>query len=343
MNATERYERLLGRRAPNDDRLYRRYAEGFEFERGSAIKFLLGAMKAVDQTYTSRLKGEGDRVEHQIVTRLEDEYPGLACRRQGSVSNNTHIRYYSDVDVLSIIDKYFSLEPPQKAASPYSGDPVDDLSTLRQNCLQKLERAFPAVDFDDSGSTAIAMSGGSLICKVDVVPANWYNTNAFATSGAERDRGVQVLDRSTGKRNANYPFLHNYRINQLDHNYAGVPKMLMRLLKTVRSDLEETEGNPGCSSYDLCSLVYRMPPQFLVVQLNRPLDIIENLLVWLRATLESEELQSSLKVVDDTRVIYKDETVKNGVSRVRSTLAEIHAEAERELGGLALISESHVA
>ncbi len=106
MSINNRYDNLLRRRASLEDRSLYYFSESFEKEKGEYTKYILGAMKPVEAKYTKRLIEQGDRVESQLAGRLDVEYSNLEFRRQGSVSNNTHIKYYSDVDVLVVIDKF---------------------------------------------------------------------------------------------------------------------------------------------------------------------------------------------------------------------------------------------
>ena len=342
MSISNRYARLLARRAPAEDRQLYKFAETFEREPGESTRYILGAMKPVEKKYTARLKEQGDRVENQLTNRLRPDYSGIAFRRQGSVSNNTHIKFYSDVDVLTIIDKFETLERPQVPAIPYHGDPIDDLAVLRTDCVRELRAGFPAVTVDNSGPKAICLRGGSLTCEVDVVPSNWFNTNAYAASGGEHHRGIQVLDQESRERIKNFPFLYNHRIELQDASYSGIPRSLMRLLKTVRADAEEEGPEVGCSSFDLCSLVYRMPAQYLMVPVNRPLEIVGKLLDWLKATMENDALRQTLNVVDDSRLIYRDGSTVSGVRRVHADLNQTYEDAKREVRGLALLSEAHI-
>jgi hypothetical protein len=339
----ERYRRLLARRAPADDRSYRSFTESFEVAPGDSTRYLVGAMRALDAQYTARLTEQGTRVQDQLRSRSTDLYPDLDFERQGSVSNGTHIKFYSDVDVLVLIDKYVVLERPQVAPFPYKGVPEDDLIALRRHCLESLRSAFPKVDFDDTGSKAITMSGGSLACRVDVVPANWYDTVAYASSGQRYDRAVQVLDRDKRTRIKNQPFLFNHRIDSIDHVRRGVPRMLIRLLKTVKSDLEEeTRSDLSISSFDLCSIVYRMPNEYFAAEVRRALESVRYLSLWMKHVIESDTTRNSLMVVDDTRMIFDSGSKLDAFHQVFNELCSIYAAAVREHGSSAsLLTEAH--
>lgn len=327
----ERYQRLLARRAPTDDRVIFRFSEGFERERGESTKYLLGAMRSLEPRYTKKLQEQGDRVAAQLKEHLADAYPGLELERQGSVSNDTHIRYYSDVDVLALIDKYYALEPPQVPLSPYPGIPEDDLLALRRRCLQGLGQAFPAVHVDDSGSRAIRLTGGSLACPVDVVPSNWYDTVAYSQTGQKQDRAIQVLDRETRTRHRNQPFLVNHRIEQNDRERRGAPRMFIRLVKTVKADLEEEERTTLCiSSFDICAIVYRMPLDLFAFDIRRSLELVRGLLVWMSRVLQDETLRGSLRVIDETRLVFDDGSKISAFHRVFNSLCSVYDEATKE-------------
>lgn len=338
-----RYKRLLERRAPPDDRLTKRFAESFENEPGDSTRYLLGAMRAVDSKYTSRLEEQGTRVQDQLRSRSTTEYPGIEFERQGSVSNHTHIKFYSDVDVLVLIDKYLALEPPQVPLHPYRGVPEDDLLALRRHCFASLRAAFPKVVFDDSGSKAIGMSGGSLACRVDVVPANWYDTVAYSSSRQKHDRAVEVLDRDKRARIKNQPFLFNHRLDANDQARGGIPRMLIRLLKTVKSDMEEESGSElSISSFDLCSIVYRMPKEYFPSEVRRALESVRYLSLWMQHLIESDKTRNSLMVVDDTRTIFDAGSKLSAFHQVFNELCSTYAAAVREHGSSAsLVTESH--
>jgi hypothetical protein len=340
----DRYERLLRRRAPTQIRELAKFAEAYETQRGKSTKYLLGAITPVDRKLTDQLREQGTRVENQLETRLAGEYPGLLFRRQGSVSNNTHIRYYSDVDVLTIIDKFVVLERPQQPKTPYQGEPKEDLLELRNRSAAELRTAFPQTQVDNTGSTSIAISGGSLICRVDVVPANWLNTNAYAQGQGDHTRGVQVLNKDKMEQVTNYPFLFNSRLDTHDRARNGLPRMLIRLLKTIKADHEEEHPRDGIalSSFDLCSIVYRMPDTYLSSPRYQPLDIIRNLTSWLAYLRANESARNALNVIDDSRIIFDSADKTNALAKLEADLVPVYQAAVQEQGGYGLVTESHL-
>jgi hypothetical protein len=341
MSISNKYSRLLARRAPLEDRRFYKFAESFETESGENTKYLLGAMKPIEAKYTKRLIEQGDRVENQLINKVGTQYPGLEFRRQGSVSNSTHIKYYSDVDILVIIDKFITLQPPQRATIIYQGNPPDDLLELRKCCKRELNSAFTAATIDDSGSNAIKIKDGSLICEVDVVPCNWYDTNDYSSTSNEIFRGVMVLNKDTMIRTENYPFLFNHRIEEKDKSARGLIRMLIRLLKTVKADAEDDGTTIDFSSFDICSIIYAMPMPAIDTLLNQPLDIIITVLNWMKAIANNQQLQGTLSVIDETRKIF-DKTEKAAeFIKLYKEIDSIYLVAMRE-HNRAFISESHL-
>lgn len=327
---SKRYDSLLRRRAPAEDRLFIKFAEAYEKESGEHTKYIIGACRPVDPKYTQRLSEQGDRVENQLKKRITDRYPAIEFRRQGSVSNNTHIRYYSDIDVLTIIDKFIELQHPQIPRYPYGGMPADDLLVLRKACLNELSDAFPKATIDDEGATSISISGASLACKVDVVPSNWLNTNSYASSNLEYTRGIMVLNKREMTRKQNYPFLFNQRLDELDNSKAGIPRMLIRLLKTIKADANDDGYQIDFSSFDICSIVYRMPATLYSFNLQTPLSIFRNLLLWLESIISDSALQESLLVVDESRKLFNDSTKISEFRKLHSEAIELYGGALQE-------------
>jgi hypothetical protein len=344
MAIKNKYERLLARRVPQDDRAIRNFSESFESQLGEATKYLIGAMAPVASRYTERLVEQGDRIENQLKSRLSAEYPSLKFRRQGSVSNHTHIRYYSDVDVLVIIDKFEGVEPPMKPTNPYTGNANQDLLDLRARCAEELAKAFPAARVDDEGATCVTIEGGSLICPVDAVPSNWFNTNAWKQSGQEHDRGIQVYNRDKKARIKNHPFLFNHRIHSCDIAGLGVPRCYIRLLKNIKADHENADVNAEIdfSSFDICSLVYRMQTDAIQGKRNKPLNLIYELLIWMQTVLKDEPLRISLMSVDDSRKIFDSPAKLVGLRTIFEDLKILYRQALEEIQSRELITESHL-
>lgn len=265
----------------------------------SSIKYVIGAMLPVSQSYTQNTYAEAERVQNQLLALKSKGYQ-FEFKYQGSVTNNTHIRAHSDIDILTLHLGFTSLEPPQKATNPYKGDPVQDLCKLREDSVEILEKAFPVAKIDNSGAKSISLQGGSLKRKVDVVPSNWYDTVKYTQTKLGYYRGVMVLDYKARKRIENTPFYHNKLLNDKDSSTAANYKKVVRLLKTLKAD---ADTDIKFSSYDIASLIYHMENTDLIVG-RSPLKLISKSLEYMKYVYSNNDFRGSLKVPDGSRHIF---------------------------------------
>ncbi len=264
-----------------------------------SVKYVIGAMQPIDPEYTKNTYKQAERVRSQLENRLTDS---CEYKYQGSVTNDTHIKAKSDIDLLVIIGKFFSLENPQVPTSPYKGDPLKDLLNLRKEAEDALESAFPQADVDKTGSKSISIEGGSLTRKVDVVPSNWHNTNKYAETGNDIYRGVKILDKSVPTRLANTPFLHNAWIDHKDANTDGGMRKACRLMKSLKYDSENIE----LSSYDIVSIAFNISDANLRIPKGGELQILAVCLDYCRQLQSNSALRESIEVPDGHRKIFCD-------------------------------------
>lgn len=268
---------------------------------GKAVKYAVGAMQQVDPKYTEVTYGEGDRIKNQLSKAFAKQGIGCDFEYQGSVPCNLHIKSYSDIDLLAITDRFVTLEPPQKPSRPYDGNPVDDLRDIRVSSAACLRDSFPAATVDDSGAKSISVEGGSLQRKVDIVPANWFDTNAYAASSAKRDRAIQILDHKSGRRIKNQPFLHAYKIDQKDKSVTGGLRKVIRLMKSLRYD---SEGSVRMSSYDIAGIGYGMSDYQLSVTAERQVALLMRLKEHLDYLAVNSDARERLLVPDQSRPVF---------------------------------------
>jgi hypothetical protein len=299
--------------------VYERLAED------DAIRYAIGAMQPIDQTYTRNTIAEGERVQSQIDEALRTASLGATFRFQGSVTNDTHIRAHSDIDLLAIRTAFEWLEPPQVPQTPYHGSPAADMNEVRSIVTARLQSSFPSATVDTSSSKSISISGGSLRRKVDVVPAAWWNTNTYLTSGDENQRGVKIFDASTEKHIPNKPFLHNLLVAQRDIFVRGSLRKVARLLKSLKVDADKPVD---VSSYDIVSIAYRMPDALLSVPQGGDLKLVANSEVWLRTLIENPGTRGLLQVPNEMRLIFGSDGCSEG------GLRQLHAEVVRLLADI---------
>ena len=313
---TTRLDRLYSRRIDNEiqnaTQLYEVYKR---LTQSDSVKYVLGAMQPIDPAYTKATYAEGGRVWNQLEKALT-----IKCelRYQGSVTNDTHIKAKSDIDLLTILTDFITLEAPQKPSDPYKGDPLKDLINLRNDEIIILDKAFPEVTVDRTGGKSIGLEGGSLKRKIDVVPSNWFNTNLYALHKKEIYRGVQILDIGNNTRIANTPFLHNEYIDLKDKHVRGGLRKAARLMKSLKYDTE----NINLSSYDIVAIAYNMEQELLNFPSEMELAILESCSQYCERLLLDDLLRDRIMVPDGHRTVFaKGHATKAGLT---SLLLEIN-------------------
>jgi hypothetical protein len=295
--------------------VYERLAED------DAIRYAIGAMQPIDPTYTRNTFEEGERVKAQLAEACQTANVDAVFRFQGSVTNDTHIRAHSDIDLLTIRTAYEWLELPQQPASPYCGDPNADMRELRSVITSRLCSGFPAATVDTSSGKSISIAGGSLRRKVDVVPAAWWNTNQYADSKDENYRGVKIFDATADQHIPNKPFLHNLLVDRRDVSAQRSLRKVARLLKSLKADAAKSVD---VSSYDIVSLAYRMPDGLLVVPPGADLKLVSNSEVWLRMLIEQVTFRSQLQVPNEMRSIFcADGCSEGGLRQLHQEVATL--------------------
>jgi hypothetical protein len=320
-----RLEKLNLRRIDDSITEAKLYNEAYRnISQSDSVKYVIGAMQPIDPDYTRNTYKQGERVRSQLESRLTDtsEY-----KYQGSVTSDTHIKAKSDIDLLVIIDKFFTLENPQVPKSPYKGDPLKDLLNLRKEAEAALENAFPQADIDKTGGKSISIEGGSLTRKIDVVPSNWYNTVKYSETDNEIYRGVQILDKTVPTRLANTPFLHNAWIEHKDGNTNGGMRKACRLMKSLKYDSE----NIDLSSYDIVSIAFNMLDANLFYTKGGELLILSSCLDYCRKLQLSSTLRESIEVPDGHRKIFCDgHATLSGLNQLANDLEQLANDALHE-------------
>lgn len=264
-----------------------------------ALDYFTESAEPVPADYTAKTFDECARVQNQLAHAYDTAGLPVSFDHQGSVTNNTHIRFHSDIDLLTVTGKFCGLRSPLKPTIPYPGDPVADLLAIRTTTVGALRGAFPAAKVDDGKSRCVAISGGSLSRKVDVVACNWLHTEAYAQLPQKRLLGIEVLDTNGPRRVPNFPFLHNARIEERDIATAGALRRCIRIAKSVKYDSEQ---QIGFSSYDIASVCYNMPLGSLVGQSDVSLAI--NFARFAFELLNDSAKRDGVMVPNDTRPVF---------------------------------------
>lgn len=288
-------------------------------EKNDVENYFFESMMPVDKIYTDNTVKEADRVKNQL-DKMKTASLNFDYEYQGSVSNNTHIKAHSDIDVLVIISKYITLQHPLVPANPYQGNPISDLMELRLASEKHLTGAFPQANVDCSGAKAIGLSGGSLKRKVDVVPSNWYDTVEYDRSKEKHYRGIQVLDKYKRERILNTPFYHNYLLDVKDKITLGNFKRIVRLLKTLKADSDQ---DISLSSYDIVAIAYNIENTKYLTG-DRYLFLLKNIHSSLKSLIAlSADVRNNIDVPDKSRKIFDKAEKLTGLIRLTEEVEDL--------------------
>lgn len=262
------------------------------------VRYAIGAMQPIDPEYTKNTYREGDRLKNQLVRAIEPhdyEY-------QGSVTNDTHIKAKSDIDLLVITRKWYRLEPPQKAVDVYAGNCATDLIELYNEAATSLASAYPKANVNSEGATAIRVEGGSLERKIDVVPAGWYHTNKYTETKDPTYKGVVVIDRRSRELLPNTPFLHNARIAIQDSVTRQGMRKAARLMKSLKYDAEPVLD---MASYDITSLAYNIPSDHVRLDNSHDLGIVDACFNYTAMLIANPIKRLLIPVPDGSRSVFR--------------------------------------
>lgn len=237
------------------------------------LVYIRTAMKSVEPEYTAKSKEAGENVKNHLKNNLSQ----IDFEYQGSVMTDTHIKGYSDIDLLTICDKFYSYDSYRSKrilnevqlranynsssisklenevnVSPYSGDWLLDLKNLRRDCEAVLSRKYFSCDITNPKS--IKIFNTDLKRFVDIVIANWYDDVMSIINDKGVYRGIQIYNKDENKKEKpDYPFLSIKRLNDRISNSNGRLRKMIRFLKNVKND---SEVDIDISSFDINAVCY---------------------------------------------------------------------------------------
>lgn len=236
------------------------------------LVYIKRAMQGVEAVYTSNTFAAGDKVKAQ----LKNVYPNLDYEYQGSVPSNTHIKGYSDIDLVQISGGFYAhdnksnfiaesqrsnLSYDQKIrlnevinGAPYLGNPNEDLKKIRLNAEEVLAKVYKEVNRIKAKSIEVNLASPKRM--VDVVTASWYKSVEAVVSDNEYQKGIQIYDKKKNQRlKLDFPFLKIHLLKEKDSLVNGRLKKMIRFLKTLKAD-SDIEIN--FSSFDISSVCYNI-------------------------------------------------------------------------------------
>jgi hypothetical protein len=293
-------------------------------------RYALGAMQAVSDDYTRISIETAERVGRQLRDRLSMP---VSFELQGSVPLDVHIRGVSDVDLLTLDERFLTFHRFGAGAAGYATSgltSVGVLSSLRSEAERALRAAYPAATVDCSGAKCVALSGGSLARPVDVVPAHWNDTADYQSSWRRQDRGVTILDRKVPATLDQLPFLHIARVDARDGETLGGLKKAIRLVKNVKNDAANEAGAGKLPSFDIAALLYHADRATLRLGFTRELAVLHEAQRFLDWCWLNKDAARRLRTPDNLRTILNTDAKLEGLLSISCELDTLAREVARE-------------
>lgn len=332
-------ERLNSRMNPDGIILNRSFSSeiGSIPQRGIFL-YIKKAMLGVEPEYTQKSLEAGGKVKEQLKNALEN----VSFRFQGSVMTNTHIRGYSDIDLLTICEKFytydrkgiseilnsfeksFSLNNSQKyrlssvLEGPGYSQGTSDLRKLRLDCEQILNDTYKYTNTSKPKSIKVSLTNPQR--EVDVVIANWYKNANFYIKDDETLLGIKVFVKgdSPGQDKElapDFPFLSIARINGKDSEVNGRLKKMIRFLKTLKYDSDST-NNIKLTSFDFNAICFEIDAS--KYRDKDYLDLVTVVYNQLKSLANNTNHRNSLMSVDGYEPIFKNPDGSENTEKVQS-------------------------
>lgn len=299
------------------------------------LEYVKRAMQGVEPAYTEKTIEAGNKIKEH----LKRNNSSLDYKFQGSVMCNTHIKGYSDIDLVQITNSFYSHEPLVNFNEKYNNS-IYLTSSQKQNLLNVINGVPYTGDVNNTlrtirleAETVLTSNYKYVVAKpksievnptypnriVDVVTASWYENVDSVISGDTDLKGIQIYDKDKNIRlSVDYPFLKIRLLNEKDKSVNGRLKKMIRFLKTVKADSDY--DLKGISSFDISSVCYNIPTWKYSEKSYYELVII--LYSELKKIVEDENYRNSIRSIDGTEYIFKGKDEK--VRLLKLIFGELH-------------------
>lgn len=302
------------------------------------LVFIRTAMKGVDPDYTQKSKDAGERVKDRLSKELSD----VSFKYQGSVMTNTHIKAFSDIDLLTISEKFYQadnynikqiLENTERRAkfysssiskmenelkaSTYQGNALDDLRNNRLESERILSSAYSICDINKPKS--IKITNLSLNRDVDIVVANWYDDITSVINDKGEYRGIQIYNKESHSRaDADYPFLSIKRINERGLETVGRLKKMIRFIKNTKA---LSNQKIELSSFDINAICYDV--EVSKYRNSSFYELVPIIYSQIKSICENQSHADNVISVDGREYIFRYDT--NKLTNLKLVLKEVEA------------------
>lgn len=303
-----RFDRDLNKAILSDSFLETNYS--------SALKYLFESMRPIDRKYNEITIDAAERVKLHLEKRYNLHF-GRDYEFQGSVMSGTNIKLYSDIDLLTIVEKY-SYRPSHLIQTPYTAsDPHQDIKLLRRQSELILEDIYDEVD--TKGSKSIKVTNKHLRREVDIVFCFWNDTENYLQSLSKSKRGVYLFDFPNDEKIEDFPFMHLEEVNLKGNLTMDGSRKAIRLLKTLKSD--STGEYKNLSSFQITTVVHNIhSSQLMYSHTGMEVQIARAVSYELQQIISDTDYRKSLLSPNQTEAPLADDSCLPDIIRLKSEL-----------------------
>lgn len=297
------------------------------------LKYLLESMRPIDKKYNDTTIQASDNVRNHLERELNLHF-GRDYRTQGSVICGTNIQLHSDIDLLSIIARYFYLPRNVAPSNPYTeSNPQIDIEQLRDQATKILRSKYDVVD--TTGAKSIWIYNKNLKRKVDIVFAYWYNSEQYLQNNSEYYRGVQLYDFPVRERqNPDYPFAHIQNVNWKGDSTNDGSRRGIRLLKNLKADSDQ---NIDLSSFQVTTIVHSIDDILLHYRAGSEWKIAKAISEEMNTLIELPTYRRQVKSPNGVEYPLSEDKTVQEIRKLKSDLDELLIDTAKEVNNPALI------
>ena len=290
------------------------------------IKYLVESMQPIDRKYNSKTLTAAENVQTHLERDLDLHF-GRVYKNQGSVTTGTNIKVHSDIDLLTIINRYHF--PQGISPNPYTAsDPYEDIKELRKQAVQVLKRQYDIVD--NTGEKNFFIINKNLDRKVDIVPCFWYESDKYKETNDEHYKGIYLFDFKSETKHRDFPFA---TINNSNHKGDATNdgfRRGVRLLKTLSADCDVEIKT--LKSFQLTSIAYSIDNGLLMYQRGSELQIAQQLSNAMSRMIEDPTYRQSILSPNGTEFPLLSSTTVPDLKRLKEDLDQLILDSSEDVG-----------
>jgi len=289
------------------------------------VKYMIESMLPIGKDYNDRTLKAADNVQTHLENGFDLHF-ARAYRTQGSVRTGTNIKAHSDIDLLTIVNRYHY--PQGEPVSPYTASvPRDDIQELRKQATSILQSKYDNVDAN--GENCVSIFNKSLHRKVDIAFGFWYNTNDYERTNDEYYRGIYLHKHPSCNRKQDFPFAHLYNVNLKGDSTADGSRKGVRLLKNLRADSDVEFQH--LKSFQLTTIVHAIDNGQLFYQPGQELSIAHAISGELARLIDSPVYRQSVKSPNTTEQPLGKEGIEKELNLLKTDLDTLIEDATKDI------------